>query len=196
MFRNCANSPLCAALLSLMLSACASSTFGLPLPNARERLTPLAFGLYVTPDPAQNPINPPERFTGFHAGLDFEIRPGEADREVTVYAICDGAVAYSGSAEGYGGVIVQHCALQGEPVTVLYGHLSSDSRPEVGQVLTRGETIGTLAPGHSVASGFNRKHLHLGIHRGETVEFLGYVQSERELENFIDPAGVIPLYGQ
>src|SRR6185436_20839762 len=87
------------ALLSTLLCGCMvaipESGFGQPLDNAASRETPLHFGLFVTPDPNHNPIHPPERFEGFHDALDFEIFPSEADKDVPVYAICDGNVLVS-----------------------------------------------------------------------------------------------------
>jgi hypothetical protein len=181
--------------LILTLSACglAASGFAYPLDNASTRATPLHFGLYVTPDPAQNPIDPPERFTGYHAALDFEITEDEADAEVAVYAVCDGEIVVSELAEGYGGVIVQRCTLNGEDITVLYGHLEPDSMAPKGSTPPQGERIALLADAYSEESGNTRKHLHLGMHRGTDIVLLGYVQTKRELKQFLDPAKVLGL---
>ncbi len=164
----------------------------MPMDRMEERPTPLSFGLYVTPDPAQNPIDPPERFTGYHAALDFEVLPDEQDVPVPIYAICEGEIAYSEHAEGYGGVLIQGCILEGQEAMVLYGHLDHGSfEKKKGERLVSGDKIGILAPTRSEESGGNRKHLHLGIHKGRELEFRGYVQSENELEQFINPATVL-----
>lgn len=180
-----------AALLPLV-SCAQASEMSVPLERAAERLTPLHFGLYVTPDPAQNPIDPPERFTGYHAATDYEIFPEEAEAAVAVRAICDGEIAAADWAEGYGGVILQRCRLADEEVTVIYGHLDPDSfAKQSGQLARKGERLAVLAPARSRESDGNRKHLHLGIHKGRELEFRGYVQEAAELEEFIDPQTVL-----
>src|SRR3989338_5562242 len=78
-----------------------------PIHQALNRPTPLSFGMHVTPDPETNPIHPPERFSGYHVGVDYEIAEEELDKEIPIFAICSGTVAYSGFAEGYGGLLVQ-----------------------------------------------------------------------------------------
>src|SRR3989344_3388920 len=109
----------------LLIVACSDSSLSMPLPESERRATPLYFGLYVTPDPQTNPISPPERFTGFHVATDFEVTIEELEDDVPVSAICTGKIAFSGSAEGYGGLIIQRCTIQGESVTVLYGHVDT-----------------------------------------------------------------------
>ncbi len=175
----------------LVLVACSDSSLSTPLPESERRATPLYFGLHVTPDPEKNPIDPPERFEGFHAGTDFEITMEELETEVPVLAICTGKVAYSGFAEGYGGLIIQRCTIRGEPVTVLYGHLDTADLPDIREKLRSGETIARLAPNRSAESDGNRKHLHLGIHRGKEIDMKGYVQEESEL-SFYDSSAKPP----
>lgn len=162
-----------------------------PLPNAHKRPTALRFGMYVTPDPGRNPIDPPERFTGYHVGLDFELLPREVNRTVAVYAICNGAILYSGFAKGYGGLVVQRCQIEGERVTVLYGHLDTHDAPPEDIVVKTGEQVGILAPPYSTESDGNRKHLHLGIRRGEFSDFRGYVQKAEDVYLFMDPVSVL-----
>lgn len=163
-----------------------------PLPNAANRATPLSFGLYVSPDADDNPIDPPERFSGYHAAEDFEVSAGELDGDVPVYAICSGRVIFSGYAEGYGGLLIHRCKIEGQDVTVLYGHLKIDGMPEENAMVQGGDTIGLLADARSYESGMNRKHLHLGIHKGKKLALRGYVQTEKELEDYVDPATVLP----
>jgi murein DD-endopeptidase MepM/ murein hydrolase activator NlpD len=173
----------------LLLAGCTLSAAGLaePMENAAHRAHPLHFGLHVTPDPATNPIQPPERFTGYHVAVDLEVGTDEVDKPVAVYAVCEGEVKYSGFAGGYGGVVVQACTLSGEDVTVIYGHLSLENLPGHGVVLKPRDQIAVLAEANSYASGGTRKHLHLGIHRGKEVDMRGYVQTEEEVREFIDP---------
>jgi hypothetical protein len=176
------------SLASIFLSAC---TYSQPLPRAQSRPTPLHFGLYVTPDPENNPIDPPERFSGYHAATDYEIFRGEEKKAIRVYAICGGTIAFSGFSEGYGGLVTQHCTLNGEPVTVLYGHLAVDSLIESGTEVGMGDMLGILGAPRSRDTDGSRKHLHLGIAKGHSGEVRGYVQSEEELELFIDPQTVL-----
>ena len=166
---------------------------GWPLNDAEDRPTPLFFGLYVTPDPDENPIDPPERFTGFHAATDFEISWWEQKRDVSVYAICKGEIAFSGFSEGYGGLVTQYCTIKGEPVTVIYGHLAVDSLIEKGTKAKAGEKLGILGAPRSHDTDGSRKHLHLGIRKGHGSDVRGYVQSEEELNDYLDPLSVLPL---
>jgi murein DD-endopeptidase MepM/ murein hydrolase activator NlpD len=164
-----------------------------PLEKSWERPKLLTFGMHVTPDPENNPIDPPERFSGYHTALDLEILPGEEDQDVQVKAICSGQVTAAELAEGYGGVFVHTCTLNDQLVSVLYGHLDSESfELKVGDQVEKGAVIGNLAAARTPASGGNRKHLHLGIHKGELGVFNGYVQAESELGEFVDPTSLLP----
>ena len=76
------------AVMSIILAASlfvsnspGKSLLSFPLPKAHIRTTPLDFGLYVTPDPEQNPLKTPERFTGYHTGVDFEVFESEKEKE-------------------------------------------------------------------------------------------------------------------
>lgn len=177
-------------ITGLLLSGCSASLHQ-PLPSSGNRATPLSFGLHVTPDPNTNPIQPPERFSGYHAATDFEVSEGEVDGDVPVYALCKGKVRYSGYAEGYGGLLIQDCTIQNQKVTVLYGHLTVSGLPREGSRLKPGDTIALLGADRSYDSGYNRKHLHLGIHKGRMLDLRGYVQNEKELEGYIDPQSVL-----
>ncbi len=181
-----------AKFLILMASATLLAGCYWPVENGSGRETPLHFGLYVTPDPQTNPIDPPERFTGWHAGVDFEVSTSEADAQIDVYAVCSGKVRFGGFAEGYGGLLIQDCTLKGQPVTVLYGHLTVEGLPAADSMLTQGQRFATLGAARSRDTDGNRKHLHFEIHKGRDLVLQGYVQKEAELENFIDPMTVLP----
>lgn len=188
-----------AGALVLALAGCATgagaSGISAPLDDFALRQTPLHFGLHVTPDPDSNPIDPPERFTGYHVGLDVEVGAAELDKDVAVHAICAGPVVYSGFAGGYGGLVVQACTVGKQAVTVIYGHLALDNLPGHGAALKSGDRIAVLAPARSYGSDGNRKHLHLGIHSGSTIDMRGYVQTAEETRQFIDPMTVLPHAG-
>jgi murein DD-endopeptidase MepM/ murein hydrolase activator NlpD len=181
-----------AIIAALSLSACTAAANGLswPLPGASSRPTPLHFGLYVTPDPEQNPIDPPERFTGYHVATDFETYRGERNKKVPVYAICEGPIAFSGFADGYGGLLTQSCRIDDQAVTVIYGHLDMASLTPSGTKVGTGQQIAILGAAKSEDSGDTRKHLHLGIHKGGG-DVRGYVQTEAETNQFIDPMTVL-----
>jgi len=178
------------AIIGLTYGLAQTSPLASPLPDGAKRLTPLYFGLYVTPE--KNPISPPERFIGYHSGLDFEILPGEEEKEVPVLAACDGKVIYNQWAGGYGGLVIQQCFLKGDPVTVLYGHLDAASVLfKEGDALKTGQVIGNLGNARSEETDGVRKHLHFSVHMGDTVALLGYVQTDEELGAFIDPATLL-----
>lgn len=163
-----------------------------PLQRVEDRPKLLTFGLYVTPDPEQNPIDPPERFTGYHTALDLEIFEEEKNVEVPVTAACSGEVVYAGQAEGYGGVIVHRCVLNNQDITVLYGHIDPSSfAVRVGDDVNVGKFLANLGDGNTSETGDTRKHLHFGIHKGRDIVLLGYVQNQDDLKNYLDPLPVM-----
>ncbi len=162
-----------------------SNGFVPPLPDAAARVTKKPFGIYVTPQ--HSPVQP-ERFTGYHTGADFETFPGEQNTTVAVHAVCAGTFRLKEYASGYGGVAVEQCALNGAPITVIYGHLNiATIAPNVGDKIAAGQTIGDLGKGYSVQTDGERKHLHLGFHKGTAINILGYVQNKADLSQWIDP---------
>ncbi|MFH0952264.1 MAG: M23 family metallopeptidase [Patescibacteria group bacterium] len=156
-----------------------------PIDRASERVTKKNFGDYITVE--QSPIYP-ERFEGYHTGTDFEIFPEELNEEMAIYAICTGDLKQKRTVSGYGGVVVQDCQLNDESVTIIYGHLKLASVDyEAGEEITAGDTIGILGADRSAETGNERKHLHLGIHKGDGIEILGYVANQSLLTDWIDP---------
>ena len=162
-----------------------ADTAAIPLYDVR-RITKKPFGLFVTPD--TSPVSP-ERFSGYHTGVDFEASEDEA---LTVTTLCSGEVLFVSWVRGYGGTFVQQCRFEGEDVTVLYGHLDIDSIPyQIGDIVDRSEVIGHLGRGYSQETDGERPHLHLAIHRGREIEFRGYVQSKAALSEWMDPREVL-----
>jgi hypothetical protein len=51
--------------------------------------------------------------------------------------------------------------------------------------------LGILGQGFSQETDEERKHLHLAIHQGSSIELRGYVQNPNLLENWIDPLEII-----
>ncbi len=166
-------------------SAISATDFLPPLTRASERVTKKPFGIFITPQ--TSPVQP-ERFQGYHTGVDFEIFPSELNADVSVSAICSGKLLLKKYATGYGGVAVESCTLDGSPVTVVYGHLKLDSiTASSGDKILAGDTVGILGADKSAETDGERKHLHLGIHKGNSVNILGYVQDKVALTDWLDP---------
>lgn len=161
------------------------STWLWPLKDAEQRITKKPFGIQITP--SDSPVTP-EKFSGYHTGADFEILASEAKADLPVSAICDGKLRIKRWSSGYGGVAVQDCNLNNEPVTVIYGHLRLDSiTSSVGDTFKAGQVFALLGEGYSEETDQERPHLHLAIHRGSDVLLLGYVPSEDDLADWLDP---------
>ncbi|MFA4936872.1 MAG: M23 family metallopeptidase [Patescibacteria group bacterium] len=155
-----------------------------PISQARQRITKKPFGIRIFPQ--DSPVTP-ERFSGYHTGVDFEIFLGEENTEVAVFAVCDGKILLKRWVSGYGGVLIQNCVLEEADVTVLYGHLNLSSIAlEVGQQILSGGKIGILGQGYTNDTDGERKHLHLGIHKGSEIDLRGYVSTVGELDNWIN----------
>lgn len=167
-----------------------ASTFETPIDRASERVTKKPFGIHVTPE--DSPVSP-ERFRGYHTGVDFEAFEDEKDVKVPVRAFCSGTIRQVRRVSGYGGLIIQDCLLDHEPITVLYGHVTSCQQlsecalDKAGEYVTAGETIAVLGRGESSETDGERKHLHFSVLKGTQNEIRGYVQQERNLEYWMDP---------
>ena len=88
---------LCSILLFFVISASTTASqpvqdvLALPLNNALARVTKKPFGLKVSP--GHSPVTP-ERFSGYHAGVDFETLSSEQKQPVGVMAICTGNLIF------------------------------------------------------------------------------------------------------
>jgi murein DD-endopeptidase MepM/ murein hydrolase activator NlpD len=160
-----------------------------PIDDALARVTKKKFGLKVSPK--DSPVSP-ERFAGYHSGVDFETTPEEQSKDVPIRAACDGTLALKKFATGYGGVAVQRCTLGDAEVTVIYGHLRLTSiTAKVGQTLKQGDAFAVLGTGFSKETDGERKHLHLGIHKGSIIDIKGYVQDPAALAGWIDAQALL-----
>ncbi len=156
-----------------------------PMERFEERINLKEFGTYV--DPNNSPVSP-ERFRGYHSGVDAEIFPEEIDLEVPVFAIADGSISLVRDVQGYGGVVVIAHEIEGSTYSALYGHLSLESVDwSVGERVRRGEQIGVLGRGYSEETDGERKHLHFSIVEGDVVVLAGYAESEGGLTRWLDP---------
>ena len=162
-----------------------STELGFPIDRALERVTKKTFWLKVSP--GHSPVSP-EKFSGYHTGVDFETTEDEKDREVTIRAICTWPLLMKKWATGYGGVAVQKCQIDAQDVTIIYGHLKFESiTTAINTPLSAGDKLGILGLGYSHKTDGERKHLHLAIHKWTTVNILWYVQNSSELNQWIDP---------
>lgn len=153
-----------------------------PVEEFRERITLKRFGTYITPE--TSPVQP-ERFTGYHTGVDVEF--ADVDTEIQVRAIAEGEVIEAQTVSGYGGVVVIRHTINDGPLLALYGHLDAQTIPAKGSAVSAGEAIGVLGEGETLETDFERKHLHFAMLKGSSVNFRGYVLSENELGGWHDP---------
>jgi murein DD-endopeptidase MepM/ murein hydrolase activator NlpD len=160
-----------------------------PLDRPGERVIKKPFGIYI--DPKTSPVKP-EKFRGYHTGTDFETFPEESTADVSVRAVCPGTIVVKKRASGYGGVVVEQCIFNGQQATVIYGHLALRSVTiQSGDTIEQGSSIGLLGAGYSADTDGERKHLHLGIHKGTSIDIQGYVANKQELSRWIDPCTLL-----
>ncbi len=157
-----------------------------PVAGFKERITKKPFGIYITPE--TSPVQP-DKFTGYHVGVDAEFTDTQED--VPVVAVADGIILVRAYAPGYGGVVVVRHILNGVPVLALYGHLDPASfLPSAISQVTAGSQIGILGDDHSEETDGTRKHLHFSLQLDrddEKIDFRGYVKTEEELSNWLNP---------
>lgn len=160
-----------------------------PIKNASNRITKKSFGIKISP--TNSPVQP-ERFSGYHTGVDFEVFAEEENLEVDILTICTGKLIVKRWVSGYGGVAVQQCEINNESVTVVYGHLKLASiSKNLNESIEIGDKIGVLGDGFSSETDGERKHLHLGIYGGESINLAGYVGTEEELRDWINYQSLI-----
>jgi murein DD-endopeptidase MepM/ murein hydrolase activator NlpD len=154
-----------------------------PIAEFRLRITKKLFGTKVTPD--NSPVQP-EKFSGYHTGVDVEYtdKPGE---EIPVKSVSDGTVVTSRTASGYGGVVAIQHTIGDKKIVAVYGHLDPQSMVKNGTSVKAGDKIGILGEGGTSETDGERKHLHLSFAKGTGVNIKGYVQSESELSGWYNP---------
>lgn len=121
----------------------------------------------------------------FHEGIDIKCTQRDKKGEPTdaIFAALDGRVAYieSVAASGdYGRYIVLEHPKADVPVYTLYGHLSAIAPGlKVGQLVSAGETIGTM--GHSGTENIPvaRAHMHFEIGLRLSDDFQHYYDAEK-----------------
>lgn len=153
-----------------------------PVKEFKSRITKKPFGIYITPE--NSPVKP-ERFRGYHTGVDVEY--GDVAATVPVVAIATGTVIYSGRVSGYGGVAVIRHRIKGKNYRILYGHIKPGSLIVKDTKVKAGEQIGILGRGGTEETDGERKHLHFAVYTGDDLNFRGYVRTEALLEKWVDP---------
>ena len=151
-----------------------------PIAEFKERITKKSFGDYISPK--NSPIQP-ERFAGFHTGVDIEY--GDVEGDVEVVAACDGEIVLRRWVSGYGGTIGLKCQINDIDYYLVYGHLAINSILNKTKV-AKGEKLAILGKEFSQETDYERKHLHFGISQN-SLDIRGYVQNENELGKWIDP---------
>lgn len=161
------------------------TSVGYPMEGFVDRITKKRFAQYITP--SNSPVQP-ERFSGYHTGVDAETTEAEVSVDVPVFAVADGTIAVRRTADGYGGVVLVTHVVEGETVTAVYGHVRLASvTKRVGDSVEQGEGIGVLGAGYSSETDGERKHLHFALLKGKSTTLLGYVQSKSALTAWVDP---------
>ncbi|MFA6308113.1 MAG: M23 family metallopeptidase [Patescibacteria group bacterium] len=154
-----------------------------PVEEFDSRITKKPFGVYITPQ--TSPVQP-EKFTGYHTGVDIEYADA-IDNNIVVRAIADGVVVRSGWVSGYGGMIAIGHNIDNKDYIVIYGHLDPDSLPLINTQVFKGDDIAILGKGYSNETDGERKHLHFAIYTGKDINVRGYVASKAELAKWLDP---------
>jgi len=158
------------------------NSLAFPIAEFSTRITKKPFGIYITPE--NSPVSP-ERFSGYHTGVDVEYEDVTAD--VPVYAIADGTVVESRFVSGYGGTFIIEAEYDGIPHTFLYGHIRPSSLPSVGKIVKKGEQLAVLGTGKSYETDGERKHLHFAVTANNQIDLRGYVQNKTDLDLWLNP---------
>lgn len=153
-----------------------------PIAEFRQRITKKTFGLYITP--ATSPVQP-ERFTGYHTGVDVEY--GDVTTDVPVYAVESGKVIVAQWISGYGGLLVLQGTVEGKSMYILFGHLRPTALPSKGSEVEKGAQVGVLGTAYSHETDGERRHLHFAVYTGSSLDIRGYVQKKSELSAWDDP---------
>lgn len=145
------------------------------------------------PETPVTDTDPPktERRGKYHAAEDCFAPPG-----TPVYAIGDGIISYSGTARGYGGlIIIDHPV---ENVYSLYGHLSPGGWKKGPGKVKKGELIAYIGKAEECYTMVS--HIHFGLRMGQRSDYprngdtrwmAGYTYSRPELFGWFHPSQII-----
>ncbi|MFC1727178.1 M23 family metallopeptidase [Patescibacteria group bacterium] len=154
--------------------------FALPVAEFKNRVTKKPFGIFITQK--NSPVQP-ERFSGYHTGVDVEYQ--DIASPVPVFAICDGEIVFSQWVSGYGGALGLKCQFENQNFYALYGHLELQSLTQKIHV-KKGDFLANLGENQTQTTDFERKHLHLSLSKN-ILDFRGYVNQEDKLSQWHNP---------
>ncbi len=129
---------------------------------------------------------------GRHVGSDLNgIGGADTDMSMPIYAAARGLVVYSGTPSADWGkvLILAHSLPDGRIIQSLYAHLA-DSVVGVGQMVARGEVIGTLGS----AEGIYYAHLHFELIESLAIEAGRRAYHPAHTMNRCDPQQLIAQY--
>lgn len=163
------------------------SNYYFPINDFDNRIKYRWFGKYV--DGTDTIPDCGAIFVGYHNADDLEVTSAEKSIDMPVYAVADGIIRQVSNVSGYGGLLVMGANIQGQDVTINYGHVRLSSITlKSGDTVKAGQKLGVLGTGCSAETAGERKHLHFAIHKGTTVNVRGYLPNQSELNDWIDPA--------
>lgn len=157
-----------------------------PISRYRERLTFRWFGKFVSS--TEKAPGCGASFSGYHNADDLEVFDNEAEANIPVYSAVAGKVERLENANGYGGLVVISAEINGQFVTMNYGHINlASAKVKVGDQVAAGQELAFLGRGCSAETGGERKHLHFAIHKGPEVDIRGYLSKNGDLISWINP---------
>ena len=167
----------------------AEQKYAFPIKNFKENQTKKVFGQFITKE--NSPVSP-ERFYGYHTGVDIEVNKEDEDKGIPIYAVADGTIrSVQYDVNGYGGLVVIEHKIENQTMTGIYGHIKYFSvEKKADEFVKKGEQFAILGRAFSLETDGERKHLHFGIHKGAEIDILGYVQNKSELSGWLDPNSI------
>ncbi|MFA4985939.1 MAG: peptidoglycan DD-metalloendopeptidase family protein [Candidatus Brocadiia bacterium] len=151
--------------------------WGYPVSGFHRKIIPgvssVPFGALKTP-------------TVFHLGEDV----AWLEEGAGVFAIADGCVRHVQHYGDWGGlIIVEHRISEKESCCALYGHCGKNIFAKVGEVVKKGQLLGTMGLSFSLENGGHAAHSHFGMFKGTFAaeKCVGYRNSAAGKEDFLDP---------
>lgn len=155
-----------------------------PINKSIDRINKKPFWIKISKN--NSPIEN-ERFEWYHTWVDFEIFKWEENIDIKIYSICNWKIIYKNYVNWYWWVIIQSCIIDSNEVTILYWHLNIDSITlKIWDNMNKKSYIWILWKWKSKETDYERKHLHLWIHKWKEIVLLWYTQNKNDLNNWID----------
>jgi murein DD-endopeptidase MepM/ murein hydrolase activator NlpD len=176
------------------ISPTVETKYHYPISDYNNRIKVKSFGQYFTS--SNNPPTCGRAFVGYHDGDDLEVTETELNSDVPVYAVADGRIRQVSTLSGYGGLLIMEANLNGQEVTMNYGHISlASTKVKTGDEVKVGQELALLGKGCSAETDGERKHLHFAIHKGSTIDVAGYIKTQAELTNWLNPKEELAAIG-